>query len=151
MKISYVAGAVLFLASQFLCQVYAIELCESQDYYNLADSSKCKLKDNKAANKSDSRELMFEVLKNYPYENKGTLVKLLEKKIERVDNYIIEQRGQKQTEKSKVNISKLEQARQDLSEQLEMVTSATVDNWVSVRDQASKVFKEATKSLHEVE
>ena len=47
MKISYVAGAVLFLATQFLCQVYAIELCEPRDYYNLADSTKCKIKGDK--------------------------------------------------------------------------------------------------------
>lgn len=151
MKIFFVAAAVFFLASKFLCQVYAIELCEPQDYYNLAGSSKCKIKDNKAVNKSDSQELMFEVLKNYPYENKDMFVKLLEKKIKRVDDYLIERQGQKQTEKIKVNISKLEQAKQDLSGQLGKVNFATADNWVSVRDQASKVLKAATQSLHEVE
>ena len=50
MKILDVAGAVLFLASQCLCQVYAIELCEPRDYYNLANSSRCKVKYNKNNN-----------------------------------------------------------------------------------------------------
>jgi len=146
-----VLSVVLFLASQFLYQARAMDLCESEDYYNLADSSKCKIKYNEGASKSDSQELMFEVLKTYPYENKDRVVKLLQKKITRVEDYIIEQKSQKQTEKVKVNISKLEQARQGLSEQLGVVTAATVDNWVSVRDQASKVLREATKELQEVE
>jgi hypothetical protein len=42
MKTLYMAGAIIFFASQFLCQVYAIELCEQQDYYNLVDSTECK-------------------------------------------------------------------------------------------------------------
>jgi hypothetical protein len=151
MKRIYVVGVVLFLALQFLSQVYAIDLCETDDYYNLADSSKCKIKYNETSGKSDSRELMFEVLKNYPYENKETVVKLLEKKIKRVDNYLIEQRAQKQTEKTEVNISKLEQSKQELSEQLVRVTAATADSWVSVRDQATKTLREATKRLQEVE
>ena len=150
MKI-FIVGAALFLASLFLSQVYAIDLCETEDYYNLADSSKCKIKYNETSGKSDSRELMFEVLKNYPYENKETVIKLLEKKIKRVDNYIIEQRGQKQTEKIEVNISKLEQSKQELSEQLVMVTAATADNWVRVRDQATKTLRETTKRLQAVE
>ena len=150
MKILMV-GVVLFLASQFLCPVYAMDLCESEDYYNLADSSKCKIKYNETGDKSDSQVLMFEVLKTYPYENKDKVIKLLQKKIERVDNYIKQQKDQKQTEKIKGNISKLEQAKQNLSEQLGLVSVATQDNWVSVRDQASKTLKEATKELQEVE
>jgi hypothetical protein len=151
MKILYVAGAVLFLASQFLCQVYAIELCEPQDYYSLADSSKCSIKENKAGNKSDPRELMFEIMKNYPFENKDAFVKLFQRKIKLVDNYITQQQGQKQTGRVKANISKLEQTKQDLSEQLVMVNAATRDNWVSVRDQARKALEEAARRLHEVE
>jgi len=142
---------VLFLASQSLCQVYAIELCEPQDYYNLADSSKCKLKDNKASSKSDSSELMFETLKNYPYENKDRLIKLLQRKIELVDTYTTQQQNQVQTGKVKANIGKLEQTKQDLSRQLEIVNSSTQDNWVSVRDQARKALAEAESRLHEVE
>ena len=151
MKVLCVAGVVLFLASQFLCQVYAIELCEPQDYYNLADSTKCKIKSNKEVNQSDPRELMFEVLKNYPYENKDRVVKLLERKIELVNNYLTQQPGQKQTEKVKANISKLEQTKQDLFEQLGKVSAATQANWVDVRDQANKALQEAAKRLHEVE
>jgi hypothetical protein len=151
MKILSVAGAVLFLASQFLCQVYAIELCEPQDYYNLANSSKCNIKYNKADNRSDSRELMFEILKNYPYEEKGKFVKLLQRKIELVDNYITQQQDQIETKKVKANISKLEQAKQGLSQHLGMVNAATQDNWVSVRDQARKALEEAARRLHEVE
>ena len=150
MKKIYVVGVVLFLASQFLCQVYAIELCEPQDYYNLADSSKCTIKGNQSGNKNDSGELMFETLKTYPYENKDRFVKLLQRKIELVDNYIIQQKDQKQTEKVKVNISKLGHAKQSLSEQLEMVNAATVDNWVSVRNQATDALREASKSLREI-
>jgi membrane-associated HD superfamily phosphohydrolase len=146
-----VVGVILFLASQFFCLGYAMDLCESEDYYNLADSSKCKIKYNETGSKSDSQELMFEVLKNYPYENKDSVIKLLQKKIERVGNYIIQQQDQKQTEKTEVNISKLVQAKQDLSVQLELVSAATVDNWVIVRDQATKKLREATIRLQEVE
>jgi hypothetical protein len=151
MKRLIVISAGLFLASQFLSQAYAIELCEPQDYYNLADSSKCTINDNKAGNQSDPRELMFETLKNYPYENKDRFIKLLQKKIELVDNYLKQQQGQNQTEKSRANISKLEQTKQGLSEQLGRLNAATQDNWVSTRDQARKVLKEATKRLREVE
>jgi len=151
MKIPYVLVAVLFLASQFLCQAYAIELCETQDYYNLMDSTKCEIKDNKAGNKSDSRELMFEILKNYPYEQKDRFVKLLQRKIELVDNYITQQQGQGQTGKVKATIGKLEKTKQGLSKQLGMVNAATQDNWVSVRDQARKTLEEAARRLQEVE
>ncbi len=151
MKILYVAGAALFLASQFLCQVYAIELCEPRDYYNLANSSKCSIKENTSGNKSDPRELMFEIMKNYPFENKDAFVKLFQRKIELVDNYITQQQGQKQTGRVKANISKLEQTKQDLSEQLVMVNAATQDNWVSVRDRARKALEESAKRLREVE
>lgn len=151
MKIFFVLSVVLFLGLQFLCPVQAIELCETEDYYNLADSAKCKVKYNETGDKSDSRELMFEVLKNYPYENKDMLVKLLQKKITRVEDYIVEQKDQKRTEKVKVNISKLEQTKRGLSGELEMVNAATAENWVSIRDQASKVLKEATIRLREVE
>jgi hypothetical protein len=142
---------MLFLASLFLCQVYAIELCESQDYYNLADSTKCKIKYNKAGNKSDSQDAMFEIMKNYPFENKDAFVKLLQRKIELVDNYKTQQQGQGQTEKVMANISKLEHAKQVLLGQSEMVNTATQDNWVSVRDQARKALEETAKSLREVE
>jgi hypothetical protein len=151
MKILSVVVAVLLLTLQFLCQAQAMDLCETDDYYNLADSSKCKIKYNEVTNKSDSRELMFEVLKNYPYENKDRVIKLLQKKITRVDNYIIEQQRKKQTEKIKANISTLEQTKQALSEQLVPVSAATADNWVSVRDQATKELRKATKKLQEVE
>jgi hypothetical protein len=146
-----VVATVLFLTSQFLCQGYAMDLCETEDYYNLADSSKCKIKYNEGANKSDSREMMFEVLKNYPYENKDRVIKLLQKKITRVDNYIIEQQSKRQTEKIKVNISTLRQTKQALSEQLVLVSAATAGNWVSVRDQATKELRKAAKKLQEVE
>ncbi len=151
MKRLYVTGTVLFLASQFLCQAHAIELCESQDYYNLADSSKCAIKDNKADNKNDSKELMFETLKNYPYENKDRFVKLLQRKVELVDSYITQQKGQRQTEQSKAKISKLKQVKQGLSEELKIVNAATQENWVSVRDQARKELKEAESKLYEIE
>ncbi len=151
MKILYVAGAVLFLASQFLCQAYAIELCESQDYYNLANSSKCKIKYNGAANKADPHEAMFEIMKNYPFENKDVFAELLQRKIELIDNYKTQQQGKTVTVKVKSNISKLEQAKQDLSQQLKIVNAATQDNWVSVRDRARKTLKEATERLREVE
>jgi len=151
MKILYVVSAALFLTSQFLCQVYAIELCESQDYYNLADSAKCKVKYNEAGNKSDSRQLVFEILKNYPYEEKDKFVKLLQRKTELVDNYIKQQQGQRQTEKVKANINKLEQTKRDLSKHLGMVNATTQDNWVSVRDQARKALEEASSRLYDVE
>ncbi len=151
MKTLYVVSAALFLATPFLCPVYAIELCEPRDYYNLADSSKCEIQYNKADNKSDSRELMFQILKNYPYEGKDRFVQLLQRKIDLVDNYIKQQQGQPQTEKVKANVGKLEQTKQGLSGQLGMVHAATRDNWVSVRDQARKALEEAAQRLREVE
>jgi hypothetical protein len=151
MKILSVAGAVIFLASQFLCQVYAIELCEPQDYYNLANASKCSIQYNKAGNKGNPRDAMFEIMKSYPFENKDAFVKLLQRKIELVDNYKTQQQDQGQTEKVKANISKLEYAKQVLTGQLEIVNTATRDNWVSVRDQARKALEETAKSLREVE
>ncbi len=151
MKRLFVIGAGLLLASQFICKSYAIELCEPQDYYNLADSSKCTINDNKAVNQNDPRELMFETLKNYPYEHKDRFLKLLQRKIELVDNYLKQQQGQNQTEKSNVSIGKLEQSKRELFEQLEIVTAATADNWVSVRNQATSALREAAKRLQEVE
>jgi len=151
MKILYVIGAAIFLTSQFLGQVYAMELCDSQDYYNLANASKCSIKEENAGGKNDPHELVFEILKNYPYEQKDSFVKVLQRKIELVDSNITQQNSQRQTEKVKANIHKLEQTKQDLSEQLVMVNSATQKNWVSVRDQARKALKEAAKRLREVE
>ncbi|MCK9604482.1 MAG: hypothetical protein M0R66_09005 [Candidatus Omnitrophica bacterium] len=151
MKMLYVAGAVLFLASQFLYQAYAIELCEPQDYYNLVNSSKCSIQYNKAGNKGDPQEDMFEIMKNYPFEDKGAFVKLLQRKIGLIDNYKTQQQGKAQTEKVIANISKLEQTKQGLSRQLGMVNSATQDNWPSVRDQARKALEEAARRLREVE
>ncbi len=151
MKMLSVAGAVLFLASQFLCRVYAIELCEPRDYYNLADSTKCKIEYNKAGDKSDPNQLVFEILKNYPYEQRDRFIKVLQRKIELLDTNITQRQGQRQTEKVKANISMLEQTKQGLSEQLVMVNAATQDNWVSVRDRARKELEEAAKRLREVE
>jgi len=151
MKIPLVAGVVLLLVSQFLYQAHAVELCEQQDYYNLADSSKCKIKSNKSGDKSNPQDLMFEMLKNYPYENKDKFIKVLQRKIELVDSYITQKKSQKQIERIKANISKLEQTKRDLSEQLKMVNAATQDNWVNVRDQARKALEEAATSLREVE
>ena len=151
MKILLVAGAVLFLASQFLCQAHAIELCEPRDYYNLADSANCKIKYNQADKTSAPQDAMFEIMKNYPFENKEAFTKLLQRKIEIVDNYKTQQQSQSQTEKVKANINKLEQAKQGLSEQLMMVNNATRDNWASVRGQARKALEEISESLREVE
>jgi len=57
MKIFSVTGAVLFLASQFLCQAYAVEICEPQDYYNLLDPKECKMEYEKQATKETLRTL----------------------------------------------------------------------------------------------
>ena len=151
MKILSVAVLALFLMSQFLCRAYAIELCEDRDYYNLANSTKCSVKDNKAGAKVDPQEAMFEIMKNYPFEKKDALAKLLQRKIELIDNYKTQKNGQAQTEKVKANIAKLNQAKQSLSEQLMMINNATSENWASVRDQARKALEEAAKRLREVE
>ncbi len=149
MKILSVAGgAVLFLASQFSCQVYAIELCEPQDYYNLATASKCPVQYNKEAGPKDA---MFEIMKNYPFENKDAFAKLLQRKIELIDNYKTQQQGQKQTKEVMAALSNLEYAKQVLLSQLEMVNTATQDNWASVRAGARKSLEEAAQRLLEVE
>ena len=150
MKIIYALGAVLFLASQSAGQVLALELCEPQDYYNLMDSSKCKIKYNKVGDKKGTRDIMFEILKNYPFEEKGKFVKLLQRKIELVNSYIKQQEGEEQGEKTKVNISRLVLIKQDLSGQLVSVNAATPENWNSVRDQARKVLEAAESKLQEI-
>ncbi len=106
---------------------------------------------NKAGHKSDPRDARFEIMKNYPYEKKDRFIKLLQRKIEPVDNYITQQQGQKQTEKVMANISKFEQTKQDFFGQLGMVNAATQDNWGNVRDQARKALEEAASRLREVE
>jgi hypothetical protein len=151
MKIFSVIAIVLFSMLLFLCHAQAVELCETQDFYNLANSSSCKVKYNKVSSKNDSRESMFQILKNYPYENKDMFEKLLENKIIRIESYITEQKSRKQSLGVNANISKLEKAKQSLSQQLALVNSATVDNWESRRDQASKVLKETTKDLQGIE
>jgi hypothetical protein len=151
MKILFAAGTVIFFASQFLCKVYAIELCEPQDYYNLADSTECKIKSSEAGEKSDSREPMFEILKNYPYEKKDKFIKLLQKKVELVEDYLIQQQGKRHAERIKANISTLERTKRDLSEQLEKVSAATQNKWIKVRDRARKALEEATNRLREVD
>lgn len=151
MKKIFTAGAVLLLTFQFLCLAYAVEICEPQDVYNLMDTKECLIEYNKAGHTSDPQDAMFDIMKNYPYERKGRLIKLLQRKIELVDSYITQQPGQGQAKKSEVNISKLEQTKQGLAEQLGLVNAATADNWVSVRDRARKVLEEAARKLREIE
>lgn len=151
MKTFFVLGSVLLLASQFLCQARAIELCEPQDYYNLVNASKCSVQYKKAENKSDPRNSMFEIMKNYPFESKDAFVKLLQRKIEVVDNYKKQHQTQGKTEKSTAALRKLDNAKQVLADKLEMVKKANQDNWVNARDQASKALEETTKSLREIE
>ncbi len=151
MKILYVVGAVLFLASQFLSQGYAIELCDAQDYYNLKDAASCSLQYKETNEKGDPRDAMFEIMKNYPFEKKDAFAKLLQKKIELIDNYKKQHQEQGSTEKARAALSSLENAKQVLLGQLKMVNTATRDNWVSVRDQASKALEETAKRLRAVE
>jgi hypothetical protein len=94
---------------------------------------------------------MFEIMKKYPFENKDAFAKLLQRKIELVDNFKTQQQGQRRTEKVVAAISKLERAKQVLIVQLELVNTATRDNWVSVRDQARKALEGTARSLREVE
>lgn len=148
MKAIYLVGGVLFLASQFLCQAYAVEICEPQDYYDLTRGTKCSIR---AGSKVDPRDAMFEIMKNYPFDKKDAFAKLLQRKIELVDNYKKQQQDQTQTEKVTAAISSLERAKQVLLGQLVMVNTATRDNWESVRDQARKALEETAKSLREVE
>jgi secreted Zn-dependent insulinase-like peptidase len=151
MKILYVLGALLFLSTQFLFRLYAIELCEPQDYYNLADSSKCKIPYNGVDNNAGSREIMFEILKNYPYDNKDRVIELLKRKIELLDNHIDQRQTQSQTGKVKADIRELKQAKQELSEQSVMVNAATRENWEEVRDRARKALEESARKLREID
>jgi len=151
MKMSYVAGAVLFSVSLFLCQVYAVEICEPQDYYNLLDPKECRLEYEKAGHKIDPRDAMFEIMKNYPFEKKDRFINLLQRKVELVDTYIIQQKSLIQTEKVRANISKLERTKQDLLGQEGLVNASTPDTWVVIRDQARKLLDESAQRLREVE
>ena len=151
MGIRSVVCAGLVLASLCLYNVYAMELCEPRDYYNLANSSKCKIKDSPPGNTQDTRELMFEILKTYPYENKDLFAKLLQTKIELVDTYLVQQQKKRQTYIVKTDSNKLIRTKQDLAGQLEKVNSATPDNWESVRDRARDTLDEAATRLRDVE
>jgi len=151
MKILSLAGALLILAPQFLCQAFAMELCEPQDYYNLANATKCSIQYDKAGNKVKPQDAMFEIMKNYPFEDKVAFVKLLQRKIELIDAYKTRQQNQGKTEKSMANISKLDHAKQLLLGQLDKVNTATRDNWASVRGEARRSLEETAKSLREVE
>lgn len=151
MWVIYALAVIAFLAPQFACPVYPIELCEPQDYYNLAGSTKCTLEDKKAGDSSDSRQLMFEILKNYPYENKDKFIQVLQRKIELVDDYLARHKGAAQTDQTKVNVSMLEQARRSLEEQLKLVGAATPDTWVSVRDEARAVLADTAQRLRDVQ
>ena len=151
MKIFSVTGAVLFLASQFLCQAYAVEICEPQDYYNLLDPKECKMEYEKAGHERDPKDAMFEIMKNYPFEKKDRFIKLLQRKVELVDTYITQQKNQTQTGKVMANIIKFEQTKQDLLGKEAMVSASTRDNWVIVRGQARKSLEEAARSLLDVE
>jgi len=151
MKKIFLLGAVLLLAQRFLCFSYAMELCEPQDYYNLANATKCSVQYNKAGNKSDPRDAMFQIMKEYPFEKKDAFAKLLQRKIELIDNYKTQQQSQRKTEKFNANISKLEHAKQVLLSQLKMVNTSTRNNWASVRGQARKALEETARSLREVE
>ena len=141
----------MLLTFQFLYQAYAVEICEPQDVYNLMDTKECLIEYKKAGHTSDPQDAMFDIMKNYPYEKKDRLVNLLQRKIELVDNYITQQNSQGQTKKVQANISKFEQTKRDLSEQLVMVNAATQNNWVSVRDRARKALEESARRLREVE
>ena len=151
MKIPFVLSVALLLVVKFLCQAYAMELCEPQDYYNLANATKCSVQYNKTGNKGSPRDTMFEIMKKYPFENKDVFAKLLQRKIELVENFKTQQQGQKRTEKVMAALSKLEHSKQVLIVQLELVNTATRDNWVSVRDQTRKALEETAKSLREIE
>jgi hypothetical protein len=50
-----------------------------------------------------------------------------------------------------VALSNLEYAKQVLLSQLEMINTATQENWASVRAEARKSLEEATQRLREVE
>ena len=78
-------------------------------------------------------------------------VKLLQNKIQLLDNYLTPPQVQKGTEKSNVNIAIIKLAKENLSQQLVLVDGATQDNWESVRDQAKKALEAAAERLHEVE
>ncbi len=150
MKMLYALGATLFLTKQFLCPVYAIEICEPRDYYSLANSSKCSISENKAGDKEDANTLVLELLKNYPYEQRDAFIQVLQRKIELLETNITRRQGLGATEKAQADISTLEYAKQDLSRQLVMVNAATRDNWISVRDRARKALEEAAKRLRDV-
>jgi hypothetical protein len=110
-----------------------------------------KIETNNPGGKSDSRESMFEILKNYPYEKKDKFIKLLERKIELVDDYIMQLQGKMHSQPNNANISKLSRTKLDLSEHLAKVNAATQNKWIKVRDQARPALEQATKRLREVD
>jgi hypothetical protein len=71
------------------------------------------------------------------------MTKLLQRKVEFVNNYITQQQGQKQTEKVKANISTLEQTKQSLLQPLSDYNGKVY--WISSVD-AIVVFSTEKKS-----
>lgn len=150
MKTFFAVGIALF-ASQCACVANAMELCDSQDYYHLANATQCSIDYRKAGHKDDPQTSMFEIMKNYPFEQKDAFVKVLQRKVELIDSVSTQRQGQTQTEKVTADLSKLAQAKHALLGHIEAVKVARQDNWVSVRDQARTALEETARSLRNVE
>jgi len=151
MKIIIVAAAVVLSAFQFGSRAYALELCDSQDYYNLEHAAQCSIQYKSAGAKGSPQDTMFEIMKNYPYDQKEAFVKLLQRKVDLVDTYTAQRKGLARTGKTADAVSRLERAKQVLLGQVTLVNGATRENWVSVRDQARKALEDTTKDLRDIE
>lgn len=121
----------------FLSQAYGIEPCEQQNLYNLFQPPYCRLQYMKGGERiADTKEIMFEITKAYPYEKKDEFAKLLERRITLLDSSVTQLRAVKQTAIIKREIVEREKAEFILAEQLRRVNAANKENWEKARDDA---------------
>ncbi len=117
---------ILLLAAGFL-PAYAQErqICEESDLYDLTKG--CPLGQLRSRyGKDEVRDIMFEVLKDYPYDQKDRFAALLERKID----LLKQGAGGPESWKAK--------AGERLAYHLERVRSASAGNWDQTRDAARK-------------
>lgn len=129
-----VISMFIILIIGFFVTAFAAEICEERDLYNLSEPG-CTLDYLKGKyNKTEVKDIMFEIMKTYPYENKEKFEKVLERKIEVVDS--LDLRPEKK-----------EDARKKLVYHLGRVRAATKDNWENVRDAARRALEDIDAAL----
>jgi|GEM_PF-1082377 len=152
MRNLFVCAALFIAITALFLPAYALQLCEEQDLYGLSDPY-CVLEYKKKTKqeKVEASDVMFDIMKTYPYEKKGKFVKFLQKKVEMLDSSISQLQKQESTFALRAKINDEKRARRILATQRDRVEKATEEEWEQVRDQARKALQEADKILSSAE